>query len=253
MRTKLFSKLRRIAQRLYTWVYPFTCILCNGPSTQTRDLCQACESELPWLQDYCASCGLALVSDASLTCRYCLQNPPPYHHFITLYHYQAPVIQLIRGIKFHHKLAYSRLLSELLAERVYTYYQGHHIPVPECIIPMPLHTSRLRQRGFNQALLLAQCCAQRLKVAINTRACQRHRATQAQTAIPAKQRWHNVKNAFSVHASFNAKHVAIVDDVVTTGQTIHALSTALRQHGVTEIDIWCCARTQMHFDTQKRR
>ena len=232
--------------QFYRHLYPYTCILCNKASDQAKDLCLACQMDLPWLRHCCQLCGLALPTESmTMTCGHCLQNPPPYDYLFSLWQYQAPLTRLITGIKFHQRLAYSRLLTMLFSEYVQQHYQQRTLP--ECIIPIPLHAKRLRQRGFNQALLLAKPCAKALNIPLNTTACLRNRATLAQSSIPAKQRLSNLKRAFSVNDNFSAQHVAIVDDVITTGQTVDALSRALKQTGVKQIDVWCCARTQWRF------
>lgn len=122
--------------------------------------------------------------------------------------------------------------------------------MPQIIIPIPLHPRRLRQRGFNQALEIAKPIAKKFHVPLDTAHCQRVRYTEAQTQIPAEHRGSNVKNAFVVDKKFfcgensNISHVAIMDDVVTTGHTVNELSRALRKAGVKTIDVWCCARTR---------
>jgi ComF family protein len=127
-----------------------------------------------------------------------------------------------------------------MAEKVRRYYQNQN--PPDCIIPVPLHPLRLKQRGFNQALEIARPIAKKLKIPIDTTHCLRIVATLPQAAISATARKHNIKNAFIVNPLLKAKHVAIVDDVLTTGSTVTELAQRLKKSGVQKIDIWCCAR-----------
>lgn len=175
-------------------------------------------------------------------CGWCLRYQPPYDATFALWEYQKPVMQLITGLKFHSQLKYARLLGELMADYLSVQVaQGYQ--KPECIIPIPLHKTRLRERGFNQVLEIARGIAKRLDIPIDISSCIRVKATQAQSSIQAKKRRSNVKNAFRVVTGFSKRHVAIIDDVMTTGHTVSALSKQLRQHQVERIDIWCCART----------
>jgi ComF family protein len=174
-------------------------------------------------------------------CGECLKNPPYYDKTIAMFRYQSPVDKLILGIKFHNQLLYAKLLGELFAEHLLNFYTTNSFP--QIIIPVPLHNKRLRERGFNQALELAKPIAKKIKIPIDTRHCHRIRATETQSLIPAKQRRNNMKNAFAIDKNFAVDYVAIIDDVMTTGDTVNELSKVLRKVGVTKIDIWCCART----------
>lgn len=113
---------------------------------------------------------------------------------------------------------------------------------PELIIPVPLHTSRYRERGYNQSLEIARTLSSRIAVPVDYRSCIRTHATQPQTELTAKERRRNMKRAFTLAKPVNASHVAILDDVATTGATVNELAKALRKAGVKRIDVWVCAR-----------
>ena len=229
-------------QYLQQWCLAPTCVLCGHFTKRSLDLCVPCEKELPWSKHACIQCALPLPQDTpEQVCGCCLQQPPPFEKTLTLFQYQTPIDHLIKGLKFQQRLTYAKVLSELFAQQLDSYYQRHQ--QPECIIPMPLHKTRLRERGFNQAVEIAKPISKKLGIKLDRKSCIRTRATQAQTQIPAKERERNVKNAFYIKPEFAAKHVAILDDVVTTGHTITELSNALKKAGVEKIDIWCCART----------
>ena len=143
-------------------------------------------------------------------------------------------------MKFGHNLIYAKILGELFAHFIQEKYQTN---LPEIIIPVPLHNSRLRQRGFNQALEIARPIAKKLKTSLDVSSCERSKNTIAQTELNMNERIKNLNNAFALIKSLNYKHVAIFDDVVTTGSTVHELSKVLRKAGVIKIDVWCCAKT----------
>lgn len=187
------------------------------PSYRDQDLCKSCEADLPWI------------------------DTPLSDNVIAVFYYQYPIDHLISALKFANKLIYAKVLGELMAKKLVDSYKCGSLP--EVIITVPLHKHRLRERGYNQALELARPISKQLNIPINFSSCVRVKHTEAQTLIPAKQRQKNVKNVFAVDKNFSAQHVAIIDDVITTGSTIRELSKVLLQSGVSRIDVWCCAKT----------
>jgi ComF family protein len=102
----------------------------------------------------------------------------------------------------------------------------------------------LRERGFNQALELARLIAAQLNIPVDYSLCQRDKATPFQSGLSARQRKRNLKNAFSMTKTVPYKHVAIFDDVVTTGTTVNELAKKLKQSGVQIVEVWAIARTE---------
>ena len=107
---------------------------------------------------------------------------------------------------------------------------------------MPLHNTRLRERGYNQALELARPIAKRLAIPLHTHLLQRHKTTLAQARLSLTDRARNVENAFTIKANIRGCHVSLVDDVTTTGHTLRSASAALKQAGAKRVDIWCAAK-----------
>jgi ComF family protein len=114
--------------------------------------------------------------------------------------------------------------------------------LPDRIVPVPLHRSRYAQRGFNQAMEIARTVARELELPLDFSGCLRHRDTPHQTGLPAKQRRKNMKNAFSLVKPVDARHIALIDDVMTTGTTVHELAALYKKAGVGRVDVWVCAR-----------
>jgi ComF family protein len=146
---------------------------------------------------------------------------------------------LLKELKFHHQLTVARLLGDWLGEMLV----HRQTPLPECIIPVPLHPARLRERGFNQALELARPIARRCNIPLVTKAVRRIRHTTPQVQLDLKARRGNVRGAFSANQMVLSRHVAVIDDVITTGNTITEVARVLRSAGVEEIEVWSCART----------
>ena len=146
----------------------------------------------------------------------------------------------VHALKYRADLSAARRLALLHA----LYLQQHRAPPPELLIPMPLFPARLRQRGFNQAQLLADTLGRALMLRAAPAAARRLRDTADQTELSAKERRRNLRGAFDADPQQVAgRHVAIVDDVLTTGASCHALSQALHKAGARRIDVWCVART----------
>lgn len=215
---------------------PCRCLFCFKPSQRSWALCEPCEAILPWLGNACRLCALPLPASHAL-CQKCQHQPPAYDSLQALFQYQWPVSTLISQFKYAAKLEFGNLLAHLM-DRL--------IPVTaiDCIIPMPLHPQRQRQRGFNQTLELARVIANTKRMTLDRWSCTRQKATLMQASLNAKKRHLNLKeNSFRIDPKFNAQHVLIIEDVVTTGATIHAFALALKNKGVKTVEIWSCGRT----------
>ena len=233
----MVNKCTKIVQ---SWFYPAVCVLCGAPGDGGLDLCTACRGDLPYNTTACSRCALPLAGNVApgALCGQCLRHPPAYERTLAPFRYAPPLDYLLQRLKFNGKLVHARLLGTLMAEHL----AQRLTLLPERIIPVPLHRARLAERGFNQALELARPIARRLGVALDYTSCERLRATAAQSQLPAAQRRANVRNAFRVNGDIAARHVAIVDDVVTTGNTVNELARALRKAGVKTVEIWACGR-----------
>ena len=229
--------LQHMLHTILKTLWPTQCLLCRV-TTPGKALCQPCLQTLPWNTTYCYRCGLSLHQP--ILCGACVTRPPTFDKTIALFRYEAPITQFITQLKFNKQLLYANLLGKLL--RNYLLEKHCQDSLPDCIIPVPLHRIRLRQRGFNQALEIAKPISKKLKVPLALDLCQRIKNTQPQTELPATKRAQNIKNAFAMQSALSAKHIAIVDDVVTTGNTIRELSHLLQKNGAEKIEIWCCAR-----------
>ncbi|MBK1693447.1 phosphoribosyltransferase [Chromatium weissei] len=226
--------------KLQSVLFPATCILCGAAGIGDRDLCIECAAELPQNHNACWRCAqpFAIPKPPNTLCRRCQRLPPPFTRTFTAFRYQAAVPFLIIGAKFEGKLNFARLLGQCLTERVMNAAQ----PLPEVLIPVPLHSSRLRERGYNQSLEIARVLNQKLQIPLNYQCCARVLATTPQTELSARARRHNLRGAFTVMNSLPWSHIAIIDDVMTTGTTVSELSRLFANAGVKKIEIWAVAR-----------
>ena len=211
------------------------CLLCHQKGAEGRDLCAACTQVLPWNRSACLRCALPLPHPA--TCGACLQRPPAMSETHAVFVYGFPLDRLAPRFKFHDDLAAGRLLSELMCEPLSRQAR------PDLLIPVPLHRDRLRERGYDQALELARPLARRLRIPLGADALQRVRATTPQSRLSAVDRQRNLRRAFEVRGTLPLPaHVALLDDVMTTGATLEAAARQLLRAGVSRVDAWVCAR-----------
>lgn len=236
----------RIAKKeLIYSILPFTCILCSEETKRAIDLCLDCEKDLPRLSHVCIHCAAPLDIETNTICGACLKKPFPFYKTCIPFSYTGAIRSLITGLKFQQRLLYATILGNLLAKQIRLSYQKEYFP--HLIIPVPLHKKRLRQRGFNQVMEIARHINKTLNISIDYKSCLRIRNTLAQSELPANQRRTNVKNAFALQTQKNLlnQHIALLDDVITTGYTLTELSRILYDAGVKRIDVWCCARTYL--------
>lgn len=241
LRRRLAFWLRNDASRL---LWPGRCLLCSTPSQDAIDLCLPCQQALPRLGPACPRCALPLPGLAGgpagsvPPCGACLSRPPPLGHTHASCLYASPLDRLLPRFKFHRDLAAGRLLAQLMAE------DGAHLPRPDALVPVPLHPGRLRQRGYDQALELARPIGRALGLPVHGGLLQRLRATSPQSRLDSAARQRNLRGAFGVRTGGAVPaHVALIDDVMTTGATLHAAARALHRAGVARVDAWVCART----------
>ena len=206
---------------------PRVCFLCGVYNSQvTASLCSGCLQDLP------LACGPKLPVMARPGRR------PTFDLSVSALAYQYPADILIQALKYHRRIELANDLGSMLARVVLKVSTN----LPTCLVPVPLHPARYRQRGYNQATLIARAVARTLGIPVQTRLVRRTRNTQAQFDLPPGQRQRNVRGAFSVTSLPAVETVAIIDDVMTTGATMEAMAICLRAAGAVRVEAWSCAR-----------
>jgi ComF family protein len=205
-----------------------SCLLCDEPADGIPPVCTACETELPWLGDHCRT----------------------FEYVIAPWTYSFPVDSLITRFKHNAKWPFGRLLAELLAQYLQHRFEDD-LQRPHALIPVPLANRRLRQRGFNQAAMLAHWLSDALDIPCDERLLLRTQDTDAQQALNAQARRKNLRNAFTLipGAAVKGLHLALIDDVLTTGATAQALAWLLMDAGAARVDVYCLARTPKPGET----
>lgn len=220
LRGAQLTAARGLSRLFGATLFPPHCCLCGfAGSPPDLDLCGYCHDELPWESVRLPSLLSAL-------------------------RFEPPVDDLIRRLKYSGALEHARVLGELLAQSV----RARGDPLPRLLVPVPLHGARLSERGFNQAASIARYAGRALGIPQAWHAVRRVRDTPSQTALGIEQRHHNVRGAFAVVGKralrqlLDAHHVAVVDDVTTTGSTLAELKCVLLAAGVRRVDLWAVAR-----------
>lgn len=229
----LLTGTKTIAERALNALLSQDCLLC-GQFSGTRILCPACAGDLPRLPaSRCPRC--ALPTPEGEWCGRCLAQPPHYDRTLAAFNYGFPLDKLLQAFKYAHRLSLAPFFGRVLAEAA-----------ADCrtdlIIPLPLHRTRLRERGFNQALELARPVADTLKKPIDTDCCLRIRHTAAQANLPWRERAKNIRGAFHCTKDLSGTRVLLVDDVMTTGASLNECARTLKLHGADEVTLLVLAR-----------
>lgn len=232
----LFKLLRHTATAVFL---PHYCLLCRLTETE-MGLCADCIKSLPWQEIVCPRCAQPMTE--SILCADCLQHDIFYDQIIAPLRYEQAMRYLISQFKFHERLVCANLLSDLFIQHIKT--RTDFIQA-DLLVPVPLHKLRLRERGFNQALEMSKQFARAFNIPLQRTILYKKQASVAQSSLDFKSRKKNIKNRFGLKHAVTGKHIAIVDDVVTTGSTVNEIAKLLKQNGATYVSVWAIARTVM--------
>lgn len=227
------------------------CLLCGQKNTFKSAICDYCIQLLPINSTACYRCAIPLDTGESPSsdtiCDNCFREPPPFLSSQAPFQYLFPVNQLISKMKYHNRPQYAKLLTTLMINQWHA-CPGGPTQLPEILIPVPMYPHKQRQRGFNQAVYLAQHLGRQLGIPVLKNALQKTRATEAQNPLFAEQRRQNLRGAFRINPRYRRRlapvqRIGLVDDVITTGATATEISQVLRSAGIPEIHLLAIART----------
>lgn len=222
-----------------------TCALCCLYPALVSGLCEDCHADLPWSLFCCPKCSQSKDSPLH-SCPSCERNPNTFNHAIAPLQYRFPLTSIIPAIKNQRTLHHLGWLANLLALQV----QASEQPFPQTILAVPMHPFDQLKRGFNQASLLANQLGKILNIRVEQTALRKRKRTAHQHHLNATERRANLRGAFQVITPL-PDHVALVDDVMTTGSTLSEITDLLKRQGVKRVDVWVLARTpEPNFDKQ---
>ena len=217
---------------------PSDCLLCG--KRQHEMLCSACQAALPWRQNPCWLCGQELASSIAHTCGPCLKKPPPWERLVSPWHFEDVIPSLVHRFKFGFSPHLARYLGQLMAPYARDFYDMDPV---DLIAPVPLHRFRQTRRLYNQSEWIARALSQALNCPLDTGSLRRVKFTRAQAKMNSPSaRCSNVQSAFRVKNPPQVQHIALVDDVSTTGATAAACIRAWQAVSPARFSLWCLAR-----------
>ena len=233
------SRAGGMLRQLDDSIMPLRCVFCGTRTDRFEGrICSGCRRDLPWITSACGRCAepLAVNLPPGVHCAACQSRPSPIEATVAPLLYEFPVDAGLKALKFGRRLHYAPAFGELLAAEM-----PRLAADIDALLPVPLHWRRQAFRGFNQALELCRPLARYCELPIMTGVVRR-RATPFQSGLAARQRRQNLHRAFVVHKTHGFRHVLIVDDVVTTGETTRQLGMALTRRGVRKVSVLAVAR-----------
>ncbi len=212
------------------------CLACGARSERHHGLCDPCREQLQLPGERCPRC--AAPCPGARICGRCQSDPPGFDRCIAAIEFDGLGRELIHRLKYRNDLALARPLGHLLATAV-----TDRLPEsrPDLIVPVPLHYTSLMTRGYNQSMSLARPVARATGVGAAPGAARRLHRARRQQGLSAAERRANVRGAFAARP-LHGQRVAIVDDVMTTGETLDSLARALRVSGADAVECWVLAR-----------
>ncbi len=234
-----FTLYNQQLKRFINWLIPKTCMQCARKIRELNCIyCEQCSDELPYSKHSCHRCGQPF-SGFSNYCGRCVSKLPAFDACFCAFEYSAPISNAICRFKYAEQPQMARYLARLMIDELLS----QEIEIPEAIIAVPMHRSSLRKRGYNQSHELAKHFSKRLNVPLLTNTLSKTKATPRQATQSLSQRKINQKGSFQVVKDIKFNHIAIVDDVVTTGATAQEIAKTLKKNGVDYVQVWGIART----------
>ncbi|MEL0081961.1 MAG: ComF family protein [Gammaproteobacteria bacterium] len=234
--TQIKKRVNTAINAFWDALLPTACTLCGDPADDGEIICAGCQTELPLNRIYCPRCAHPMPTEE--ICGECLGRPPAFDHTLAPLLYAPPADRLISQLKYGDRLAAGRTFARLLERHI----RASDLSLPEAVMAVPLHGQRLKFRGFNQSQEIARPLAKALNLPLLTGRVIRHKATPTQTGLSGRARRKNLRGAFSVATPLPDQHLALVDDVMTTGSTAGELAATFKKAGAARVDIWVVAR-----------
>ncbi len=234
--------LKTFTQGFHSLLFPSLCLGCQQPLEASHDLplCLECARQLPRSRPpWCLGCGRSLAGAGAGVdrCRECrLRRPFPFDRVITPFLYESPIRQLVWALKYQARISLIPFFADWMVRAV---KERRSVERPDLCVPVPLHSTRLRERSFNQAERLGRALAERLHLPFRADLLVRGRATLPQIALPREMRRLNLQEAFSLNpkTSVQGLKILLVDDIFTTGSTAGACAQLLKQAGAAHVTV----------------
>jgi ComF family protein len=236
------------AKQAIELLLPTQCLVC-ALTSNNKLICSYCEKKILSQRSCCLNCALPLNKNADY-CGDCLQKDYLFNHIHALGDYNKPLSTLIKQLKYQQQLIAGELLADLLVKSVLSRYTKQQLSAFDYLLAVPLHPRKLRQRGFNQAQIIADKLHNRLNIPLLESYITRNKETVAQEGLSISKRRKNLSGAFGYNKKsileVAGKNIVIIDDVVTTGATINSLCRLLIRKEANVITVFCISRTALN-------
>ncbi|WP_413700247.1 ComF family protein [Psychromonas sp. KJ10-10] len=244
----MFHLIKQQSKQIIEHLLPAQCLVC-ALTSNNKLICLHCEKNILSQRQYCFNCALPLNNSADY-CGDCLQKDYIFDHIHALGDYTKPLSILIKQLKYQKSLISGELLAELLLKSVLNRYSKQQLSEYDYLLATPLHSKKLRLRGFNQTQIIADSLHKSLNIPLLENAIIRDKQTTAQEGLSVTKRRKNLANAFKLKQSSTqeiaGKNIIIIDDVVTTGATMNSLCKYLKKQGANKLTIFCISRTALN-------
>lgn len=238
---RLLSLTYRLALAGIAASLPNRCLLCHQSITApATGICAVCLQASLYHDPICLGCGKSMLLEQDY-CGECQRRSP--RKIIAPCSYHQGLGPWVGAIKYQGQLAALPILCHALVARIKHLERQGLLSLPQAIVPVPLHPTRLRQRGFNQAWLIAKELSQLLQLPLVTQGLTRQQDTRPQAGLSGAQRRRNLHHAFQLTEDFAYQRIALVDDVVTTGTTVTEIARLFEARYV-QVQVWCLARAE---------
>lgn len=241
----------------------YSCWLCleSFSSISQQSLCPSCIVDMPINHTFCQCCALPLPArelsikssednfNSPFLCGECISQTPGFQYTFASYRYAFPVKEMIRRIKYQKQRYWLKPLTWQLVRDVQKASIYENGGMPDILIPIPMHAKKQKERTFNQAFLMAKYISRKLNIPINNSILLKTEITENQASLKKTARISNLKKAFSISNKpgqkqlIYGKHIALIDDVMTTKATAQVATNVLLNGGASRVDVWCLART----------
>lgn len=221
------------------WIFPNKCADCDNQIDRDLVFCSKCKAKLPFLINSCDQCGQPFANSEHAICGRCIGSPPAFDSCFCPFEFSSPISDQIRKLKYNEQPQIATRLGSLFSSMA----SSNNIDLPDALVYVPMHINKLQTRGYNQAFELAKAISEHLKIPLIRRAIRKTRPTSDQAGLTRLHRKSNLVNTFRINKPIPFKHVAIIDDVITTGATVEEISKILKKNGVDYVQVWGIART----------
>jgi len=252
----LVNSFQALQQSFIAGTKQTPCLLCDESTMNSAKICTPCSEDLPWNPYNCKYCAHpAPIETSNFVCGGCIKAKPPFSKTISPFIYAFPINRLVQEVKYHRKQYWLTSLCDYLAQYIDQAYSM--ADMPDYLVPIPMHKKKKRLRTYNHAELISYELSKKLRIPVQKHILKKVKLTESQVSLNKVDRLKNLRGSVILNLALPAKkleetlknkHIAVIDDVMTTKATSELVSKLLLDAGASRVDIWCLARTPKYRD-----